>query len=58
MTDIAIRRLFATACIFVIVALGLFIATQAYKMYGSSDSLDRQLSEHKRLVDQLKRHYK
>lgn len=58
MTDIALRRLVATACVFIIVALGLFIATETYKMYGSSDALDRQLSEHQRLVDQLTRHYK
>lgn len=60
MTDDALKRLIATACFFVIVASGLFIATEATTLYSAyqanqSASLDKALADHKRLTDLLER---
>jgi hypothetical protein len=60
MTDEALKRLIAIACLFVIAASGLFIATQASAIYaayqaGQTASLDKALADQKRLTDLLER---
>ena len=60
MSDDALRALVATTCVFVIVASGLFITTSAVRLYNEqqqaqSDTLNRNLAEHDRLLKQLQR---
>jgi hypothetical protein len=57
------RKLIATTCLFVIVASGLFIATQAARLYADyqqeqASTLDRKVADQQRLLDRLERLYK